>query len=186
MIYTPRLKTIYIKDVLPSFIETFKLKNSMQAPQIKAIGLSMGLGESINNYKIIEINKFCLECICGQKVLITTAKKAISSFKLRSKMPIGIKVTLRRNKMWEFLDRFINIALPRVRDFNGIKSNFDKNANLTIGIKEQIIFPEIDYKDIDKIRGMNITFVMSSLAELHSKFLLERIGIPFKKKFSVQ
>jgi large subunit ribosomal protein L5 len=180
MIYQPRLKKIYLDEVSPKFIKEFSIKNIMQVPKISAICLSMGLGEAINNFKVIETNKQCLEKICGQKVVITHAKKAISAFKLRAGMPIGIKVTLRRDRMWEFLDRLVSIALPRVRDFKGLKSNFDKNGNLTIGIKEQIIFPEIDYKDIDKIRGLNITFLTSSSLDIHAKFILKNIGIPFK------
>jgi large subunit ribosomal protein L5 len=141
----------------------------------------MGLGEAIKNPKIINLAKNSIELISGQKAIIINAKKSIASFKLRVGMPIGVKVTLRKIKMWEFLDRLINIALPRVRDFRGILSNFDGNGNCSIGIKEEIIFPEIDYDTIDKIRGLNISLITNTKNDKIAKILLKKLGIPFKK-----
>lgn len=178
---TPRLKKIYINKISHICSNQFGIKNYMNLPKLVAIYISMGLGDAISDFYIIKKNKVCLEYITGQIPIITTAKKSIASFKLREGMSIGLKVTLRKNHMWEFLDRFINIALPRVKDFRGIKSTFDNNGNLTIGIKEQIIFPEVEYDNIDKIRGMNITIVTSSNNNIESKFLLQQLGIPFRK-----
>jgi large subunit ribosomal protein L5 len=175
------LKDKYKNDIIKKCKDKLNIKNHMSIPKITCIYLSMGLGDAANDFKIIEKNKHCLELICGQKVVITTAKKAISSFKLRKGMPIGLKVTLRRHRMWDFLDKFVNIALPRVRDFRGLKKKFDKNGNLTIGIKENIIFPEIDYMDVDKVRGLNITIVTSSSNDNEAYFLLKELGLPFSK-----
>jgi large subunit ribosomal protein L5 len=175
------LKDKYKNSVMDKCKKDLNIKNYMSIPKINCVYLSMGLGDAANDFKIIEKNKHSLELICGQKVVITTAKKAISAFKLRKGMPIGLKVTLRRSNMWDFLERFINIALPRVKDFRGLKKKFDKNGNLTIGIKENIIFPEIDYLDIDKIRGLNITIVTSSRTDQEAYFLLKELGFPFSK-----
>lgn len=175
------LKAKYIQFVAHTCKKKFNIKNCMDVPKIKYISVSMGLGEAATDFKIIEKNKTCLELICGQRAVVTTAKKSISAFKLRKGMPIGLKVTLRRNNMWGFLDRFINIALPRVRDFKGLKKGFDNCGNLTIGLKENIIFPEIDYPDIDKIRGLNITIVTSSYNDKYAMFLLKELGFPFSK-----
>jgi len=176
--YHPRLQMIYIKKISKKCIQKFNIKNSMAIPKIASISLSMGLGEAANNPSIIEKNKKCLELISGQKASITRAKKSISSFKIRQGMPIGLKTTLRKDQMWDFLYKFINIALPRVRDFQGIFSRFDGCGNITIGIKDNIIFPELDYKDIDKIRGMNITINTAALNDMQAKFLLRHLGVP--------
>jgi large subunit ribosomal protein L5 len=178
--YTPSLKKIYLHNVLPKLIKNLELKNVMEAPKIMCVNVSMCLGDSVNDLKTLKKNKDCLEKICGQKVVITKVKKSISAFKIRANMFIGLKVTLRKNIMWEFLDRFINIALPRVKDFKGITSNFDSNGNITIGIKENLIFPELDYKDIDKVRGLNITISTSSRVDSQAKMLLMLIGIPLR------
>lgn len=175
------LKDKYKEYVVHRCKTVLNIDNIMSIPKITCIYLSMGLGDAANDFKIIEKNKHCLELICGQKAVITTAKKAISAFKLRKGMPIGLKVTLRRHKMWSFLDKFVNIALPRVKDFRGLKKKFDNNGNLTIGIKENIIFPEIDYLNIDKIRGLNITIVTSSREDHEAHFLLKELGLPFSK-----
>jgi len=176
----PRLKQYYYDKIINNFISNYKLKNPMQAPRLMKILISTGLGEAVKNTQILKTNRDCIEKICGQKSITMKAKKSISSFKLRSGMDIGLKITLRRNRMWEFLDRFINIALPRVRDFRGIHSNFDGSGNCTIGIKEQIIFPEIDYVQASGIKGMNITIVTSSNKDIYGKFLLSQLGMPFK------
>lgn len=179
--YKPRLYLIYKKDILPLLIKKYNFKNYMNTPKLTSIILNVGLGDAVTNINIININKKCIEKICGQKAFTTKAKKSISTFKLRKDSLIGIKVTLRRNKMWEFLDRLINIAMPRIKDFKGVKSNFDGHGNVTIGIKEQMIFPELDYQDIDKVRGLNITITTSISSDQKAKFFLQNLGIPFNK-----
>jgi len=176
--YEPHLKMQYLNKTIPLFMKQFSVNNCMQVPCLISIYLSMGVGNAANHFEIIDKNKKCLEKICGQQAIVTNARKSIASFKIRHGMPIGLKVTLRKTKMWEFLDRFINIALPRVKDFRGIFSNFDGNGNITIGIKEQVIFPEIDYRDIDKNRGLNITILTSSNIDNEAKFILTNIGLP--------
>jgi len=176
--YFSRLETVYKKKISLTYMRKFNIKNIMQVPKILFICINMGLGDSVDNNSIIKKNINCLEKICGQKVMITKAKKSISAFKIRKDMQIGLKSTLRKNCMWEFLDKFINIALPRVKDFQGLYSKFDNSGNITIGIKDNIIFPDINYKNIDKIRGMNITISMSSNNNKKSKFLLQQLGLP--------
>ena len=180
---TPRLKELYKKEIIPSLKEKFGFKNAYMGPEVKKIVLNMGLGLDGNDSKIV---KSCVEDlgkIAGQKPVITKFKKSIANFKSRKNTNAGLKVTLRKNKMYEFLDRLVNIALPRVKDFRGLSVNgFDKFGNYTFGIKEHIIFPEVNFDRVDKIRGMDITIVMSSLSKEHSLELLKKLNFPFKKK----
>lgn len=158
-----RLKEYYKREVIPALVSEFGYKNPMQVPVMKKIVVNMGLGEAIQNVKVLENASSELELITGQKVVITKAKKSIATFKLRKGMSIGCRVTLRRERMYEFFDRFINVALPRIRDFRGVSPNtFDGRGNFAIGVKEQIIFPEIEYDKIEKVRGMNIAIVTSA------------------------
>lgn len=176
-----RLKKYYQKELICSLFEELKLKNLMEIPRLDKVVVSMGLGEAVNNSKVIEYGRIALESICGQKPVITKAKKSIATFKLREGQPIGVMVTLRRDRMWEFLDRFINIALPRVRDFRGISSKLDGNGNCAIGVKEHIIFPEISHDQFDKIRGLNVSIVTSTSSDIYAKALLQHLGVPFRK-----
>ncbi len=175
------LKQSYQKEIVPRLMEQFKYKNVMQVPKLTKITVNMGLGEAIHNGKLIDPAAQEIALITGQKPVITKAKKSIAAFKLREGMPIGCMVTLRREKMWDFLNRLINVSLPRVRDFRGISGKaFDGNGNYTLGVKEQIIFPEIDYDKIDKIKGMNITVVTTAKTNEEGKELLNLLGMPFK------
>ena len=183
MSYVPRLKNEFEKVVSKSLISEFSYKNSMQIPKVIKIILSRGVGAAVADKKLVEQAVDELTLISGQKAVPTLSKKDVASFKLRKGMPIGAKVTLRGNKMYEFLDRLISIALPRVRDFQGIKpGGFDGRGNYTLGITEQIIFPEIDIDKVNKISGMDITFVTSASTDNEAKSLLSLIGLPFKKK----
>ncbi|ABC76193.1 50S ribosomal protein L5 [Syntrophus aciditrophicus] len=176
-----RLKDYYKKEVIPALISEFGYKNPMQVPVMKKIVVNMGLGEAIQNVKILDSAAGELEMITGQKVVITKAKRSIATFKLRKGMSIGCRVTLRRERMYEFLDRFINVALPRIRDFRGVSPNtFDGRGNYSIGVKEQIIFPEIEYDKIEKIRGMNIAIVTSANTDEEARALLKFMGVPFR------
>lgn len=176
-----RLKEHYKKEVIPALISEFGYKNPMQVPVMKKIVVNMGLGEAIQNVKILDSAAGELEMITGQKVVITKAKRSIATFKLRKGMSIGCRVTLRRERMYEFLDRFINVALPRIRDFRGVSPNtFDGRGNYSIGVKEQIIFPEIEYDKIEKIRGMNIAIVTSANTDEEARALLKFMGVPFR------
>ncbi|AEB09299.1 50S ribosomal protein L5 [Desulfobacca acetoxidans] len=176
-----RLYDFYQKECIPAMIQEFRYKSVMQAPRLQKIVVNMGLGEATQNIKILDSASAELAAITGQKPVITRARRSIAAFKLREGMPIGVMVTLRRDKMFEFLDRLMNIALPRVRDFRGVSDKaFDGRGNYTLGIKEQIIFPEIDYDKIDKIKGMNITIVTSAPTDEEAKFLLRRLGMPFR------
>ena len=177
----PRLQNYYEKEVVPSLQKEFGVKNPMQLPKLEKIVLNMGLGEAISNPKAIDSGVETLTQITGQKPVVTKSKKAISTFKLREDMPIGVKVTLRRRQMWEFFDRLVNIAIPRVRDFRGINSKFDGKGNCSVGVKEQIIFPEVDYDKVDKIRGLNITLVTNSDNADMAKSMLKSLGMPFRK-----
>ena len=178
---TSRLKTKYNDEIIPSLMETLKFKSIMQVPKIKKISVNQGLGAAVNDKKLIQFSVDELTQITGQKAVATKAKKSISNFKLREGMPIGAKVTLRGNMMYEFLDRLISVALPRVRDFRGLSSKgCDKNGNYTLGIKEQIIFPEIDYDKVDKIRGMDITITTTTSNQDHAYELLKSFNLPFK------
>lgn len=179
----PRLIDIYKKEIVPSLMKTFSYKNVMQVPKLEKIVVNMGLGAAVADSKIIEEAVKDLETITGQKASIRKSKKAISNFKLREGMNIGAMVTLRKEKMYEFLDRFINIALPRVRDFRGLSDkSFDGRGNYTMGIKEQIIFPEINVDKVTKVLGMDITFVTSAPTDNEAYELLKSFGFPFRKK----
>lgn len=176
----PRLKNYYVKELVPKLKADLGIENSMKVPVLKKIVVNMGLGEAVQNPKAIESGCETLRSIAGQKPVVTLARKSIATFKLREKMPIGAMVTLRGDRMWEFFDRLVNIALPRVRDFRGIQSKFDGIGNCSIGIKEQIIFPEVDYDKVDKIRGLNITLVTSAKNDAEGKALLKNLGVPFR------
>ncbi len=176
------LKESYLNECVPALREEFGYKNAMQIPQVKKIVLNMGLGEAVQNPKIIEGAVEELSRITGQKAVVTKAKKSIATFKLRTGMPIGCCVTLRGSKMYDFLSKLINIALPRVRDFRGLSpKGFDGKGNYSMGVHEQIIFPEIDYDKIDKIKGLNITIVTSADSDAEGRALLRLLGMPFKK-----
>ncbi len=175
-----RLKTLYDEQVTKALVEKFGYKNPMEIPKISKIVINIGVGEAKDNPKELEAAVGDLEKITGQKVVTTKAKKSIANFKLREGVAIGCKVTLRREKMYEFLDRFFNVALPRVRDFSGINpDSFDGRGNYNVGIKEQIIFPEIEYDKIDKIRGMDIVIVTTAKTDEEARELLTLMGAPF-------
>jgi len=181
--YTPRLKTVYSEDVAPQLMKDFDYKSSMQIPRILKICVNQGLGKAVADKKLIEAGVEEMTNICGQKAVECYSKKDISNFKLRKGMPIGVRCTLRGDKMYEFLDRLISVALPRTRDFRGVKvSGFDGRGNFTMGIQEQIIFPEIDIDKIRSINGMDVTFVTSARTDEEAKSLLEKFGFPFAKK----
>jgi large subunit ribosomal protein L5 len=176
-----RLKEQYTSEIVPQLMKEFGYKNIMQVPRIEKIVVNMGLGEAIQNVKILDSASEELAVITGQKTVITKAKKSIASFKLRQGMPIGCMVTLRKDRMYEFLDRLMNIALPRVRDFKGVSGKgFDGRGNYSIGIKEQLIFPEINYDKVDKIKGLNISIVTSAVTDEEGKALLKSLGMPFR------
>jgi large subunit ribosomal protein L5 len=176
-----RLKEKYEKEVLPSMMKEFGYKSIMAVPHTEKVVLNMGLGEAIYNIKALDKGVEELSLIAGQKAVVTNARRSIAGFKLRQGMPIGCTVTLRRQRMYDFLDKLFNVALPRVRDFRGLSDKtFDGRANCTIGIKEQIIFPEIDYDKIEKIRGLNITIVTSAGTDAEGLFLLKALGMPFR------
>ena len=176
-----QLKNIYEKEVVPQLMETFKYKNIMQVPALEKIILNMGLGEAIQNIKVLDSAAEELKTIAGQKPVITRAKKSIAAFKLREGMPIGCMVTLRRQRMYDFYYKLVNIALARVRDFRGVSGKaFDGRGNYSLGIKEHIIFPEIDYDKIDKIKGLNISIVTTARTDEEGRQLLGLMGMPFK------
>ena len=179
---TSRMQVKYKVEIVSALMEHFKYKNIMEVPKLNKIVINIGLGSAKDNPKVLESALRDLEIISGQKPVITTAKKSIANFKLREGMKIGTKVTLRGEKMYDFLDRLVNIALPRVRDFRGVSaSSFDGRGNYALGIKEQLIFPEIVYDMIDQIRGMDIIIVTTAKTDEESKALLELLGMPFKK-----
>jgi len=178
----PRMRTKYEDQVVQAMMKRFGYANQMQVPKMTKIVLNMGLGEAIQNPKILDSSSEQLAQIAGQKPIITRARRSIANFKLREGMPIGCSVTLRREKMWEFFDRLITFALPRVRDFKGIsRKAFDGRGNYSMGIKEQIIFPEINYDKIDKIQGLNITFVTTASKDEECLEMLTLLGMPFRK-----
>ena len=180
--YVPRLKVLYRDKVLPVMMKEFGYKNPMQVPRVERIVLNVGLGEAVQNVKLLESAASELEQITGQKPVLTRAKKAIAGFKLREGIPIGVKVTLRGTRMHEFMDRLVAVALPRIRDFRGISPKaFDGRGNYTLGLKEQLTFPEIKYDDIASIHGMDITFVTSAKRNDEAKALLAHLGMPFRK-----
>ncbi|HON58722.1 MAG TPA: 50S ribosomal protein L5 [Smithella sp.] len=177
-----RLKDYYLKEVVPALIKEFKYKNPMQVPKMEKIVVNMGLGEAIQNVKIIDSAVQELAAITGQKPIVNKAKKSIATFKLRQGMPIGCSVTLRKQIMYEFFDRLVNVALPKVRDFRGISPNaFDGRGNFSIGLQEQIIFPEIDYDKVEKIKGMNVTIVTTAKTDEEARFMLKMMGMPFRQ-----
>ena len=177
-----RLQEKYKRDVMPALMQEFKYKSSMQVPGLLKITVNMGVGQATQNPKVLESAQVELTKITGQKPLVRHARKSIANFKLREGMPVGVMTTLRRKMMWEFLDRFISIALPQVRDFRGLpRRSFDGHGNYTVGVREQIIFPEISFDDIDQIRGMNVTLHTSAETDEEAYRLLELIGLPFRK-----
>ena len=180
---TPRLKEFYMKEIKTELKEKFNFKNLYMAPKLKKVVLNMGLGVDGNDNKIAKSCEDDLSKITGQKPVITKFRKSISNFKTRKGTKAGLKVTLRENKMYEFIDRLVNIALPRIKDFRGLsEKGFDKSGNYTFGIKEHIIFPEVNFDKVDKIRGLDITIVISSLNKTHSYELLKKLNFPFKTK----
>ncbi len=176
-----RLKEVYTKEIIPQLMKEFGYKNVMQVPKLEKIVINMGLGEAIQNVKILDSAAEEIATISGQKAVITKAKKSIASFKLRQGMPIGCMVTLRKDRMYEFIDRLMNISLPRVRDFKGVSAKgFDGRGNYSLGIKEQLIFPEIDYDKVDKVKGLNISIVTTAKTDEEGRALLKIMGMPFR------
>jgi large subunit ribosomal protein L5 len=183
MSYTPRLKDKYRNEVVPAMMEQFNYSSPMQIPRLLKININQGVGAATQDKKLVDNAVNEMTIISGQKAVATIASKSISNFKLREFMPIGARVTLRDRKMYEFLDRFISVALPRVRDFKGINDkSFDGRGNYSIGIKEQIIFPEIDIDKVNRITGMDITFVTSAKTDAEAYALLKAMGLPFKNQ----
>ncbi len=180
--FAVRLWDYYRTECVPRMMQEFRYGSPMQAPRVEKIVINLGLGEAIQNIKLLESASAELTAIAGQKPVVTRAKKSIAAFKLREGMPIGCMVTLRRERMYFFLDKLVNVVLPRVRDFRGVSEKaFDGRGNYTLGIREQIIFPEIDYDKIDKVKGMNITIVTNARTDEEGKFLLKLLGMPFKR-----
>ena len=176
-----RLMEIYERDLRPALTKEFNFKSPMEVPRLDKIVLNMGLGEAIQNIKVLDAAMEELALIAGQRPVVTRARKSIASFKLREGMPIGCMVTLRRGRMYDFFDKLVNVTLPRVRDFRGLSDkSFDGRGNYTLGIKEHIIFPEIDYDKIDKIKGLNITIVTTAKTDEEGKALLKMMGMPFR------
>jgi large subunit ribosomal protein L5 len=177
-----RLKERYQKEVAPAIAKEFGIANPMAIPRVQKVVLNMGMGEAIANAKILDTAADELRAVTGQKPVITKAKKSIASFKLRQGMPIGVMVTLRGDRMYEFLDRLVSIALPRVRDFRGVSPKaFDGRGNYTIGVREQLIFPEIDFNKVDKLRGMNISIITTARNDEQARALLKGLGMPFRQ-----
>lgn len=177
-----RLKETYEKEIVDAMIKKFGYKNIMEVPKLEKVVINMGVGEAKDNVKVLESAVKDLETIAGQKAVITKAKKSIANFKIREGMPIGCKVTLRGRRMYEFVDRLINLALPRVRDFRGVNPNaFDGRGNYALGIKEQLIFPEIEYDKIDKVRGMDVVFCTTAKTDEEARELLSLFNMPFQK-----
>jgi len=181
--YTPRLKEMYKKNVVPELVKKFQFKNVNEAPYLEKVVVNIGLSEAKDNAKVIDVAMAEISAITGQKPKVCRAKKSISNFKLRQGMPIGLMVTLRSDMMYEFLDRLINVAVPRIKDFRGLEPNsFDGRGNYNLGLNEQYIFPEINVEKSDKARGMNITIVTSVEEDAHARELLSLLGMPFKKR----
>lgn len=177
-----RLKETYQSEIVPAMVKKFEYKNAMQCPKLEKVVVNIGVGEAKENVKILDSAMRDLEIITGQKAIVTKAKKSVANFKIREGMPIGCKVTLRGEKMYEFVDRLINLALPRVRDFRGVNPNsFDGRGNYALGIKEQLIFPEIEYDKVDKVRGMDIIFVTTAKTDEEARELLTQFNMPFAK-----
>ncbi len=182
MEYVPALKNKYKDEIIPALMKDFGYKSVMQVPRLEKIVLNQGVGQAVADKKLVDVAQEELTLVSGQKAVQTLSKKDISNFKLRKKMPIGTRVTLRRDRMYEFLERLINVALPRIRDFKGVNTKMDGRGNFTMGITEQIIFPEIDIDKISKIMGLEITFVTSANTDEECLALLKEFGIPFKKQ----
>lgn len=183
---TPRLREMYRAEIVQKMMKRFNYKSVMQVPRIEKIAINIGVGQATQDAKLVDVAVHDLELITGQKVVVTKAKKSISNFKLREKMPIGCKVTLRRERMYEFLDRFISVTVPQIRDFRGLSDKaFDGRGNYTIGIKEHTVFPEIDVDKINKILGMDITFVTTAKTDQEAYELLKAFGMPFVKREEV-
>lgn len=177
-----RMKERYLNEITPSLMQKFNYTTVMQVPKIEKIVINMGVGDAVQNSKVLDVAVNDMQLISGQKPVITKAKKSIAGFKLRENMPIGVKVTLRGERMYYFLDKLINVTLPRVRDFRGISSKaFDGRGNYTLGLKEQLIFPEIEYDKVDKVRGMDIVIVTTAKTDEESRELLNQLGMPFTK-----
>lgn len=177
-----RLKEKYLKEIVPALMSKFNYTSVMQVPKVEKVVINMGVGEAVANAKVLDSAIEDLQLISGQKPVVTRAKKSIAGFKLREGMPIGAKVTLRGERMYHFLDKLMNVSLPRVRDFRGVSSKaFDGRGNYTLGIKEQLIFPEIEYDKIDKIRGMDVVIVTSAKTDEEARELLAQMGMPFRK-----
>jgi large subunit ribosomal protein L5 len=177
-----RLKELYLKTVVPALTKEFDYKNPMAVPKIEKISLNVGMGEATQNSKLIDGAVNELTAIAGQKPVITKARKSIAAFKLRENMPIGCMVTLRGDRMYEFFDRLVNVALPRVRDFRGVSTkSFDGRGNYTLGVKDQLIFPEIDYAKVDKTKGMNVTITTTARTDAEGQALLKSMGMPFRQ-----
>lgn len=178
-----RLKKQYNEEIRPSLIESFEYSSVMQAPRIEKIVVNMGIGDAIDNSKVLDDAVEELTRLTGQKPVVTKAKKSIANFKLREGMAIGAKVTLRDERMYDFLDKLVNVALPRVRDFQGVSANaFDGRGNYTLGVKEQLIFPEIDYDKVNRVRGMDIVIVTTAETDEEARTLLAQFGMPFRKR----
>jgi large subunit ribosomal protein L5 len=179
---TARMKETYLSEITPNMMKKFNYTSIMQVPKVEKIVINMGLGDAVSNSKILDAALEDLQKISGQKPVVTRAKKSIAGFKLRENMPIGLKVTLRGERMYHFLDKLINVALPRVRDFRGVSAkSFDGRGNYTLGLKEQLIFPEMEYDKIDKIRGMDVVIVTTAKSDEESRELLVHLGMPFTK-----
>jgi large subunit ribosomal protein L5 len=180
---TPRLKERYLKEVVPALVKEFNYRNPMAVPRLRKIVVNMGLGEAIQNAKLLDSASQELSHITGQKPVITRARKSIANFKLRKNMPIGAMVTLRGDRMYEFLDRLANVALPRVRDFRGLSTRaFDGRGNYTLGLRDQLVFPEIDYSKVEKVKGMNISIVTDARTDAEAMALLRHLGMPFRSE----
>jgi len=179
----PRLQERYREEIVPALMKEFGYKNVMQTPRLEKVTLNVGLGEAVQNAKALDAASSDVATVTGQHPVITRAKKSIANFKLREGMPIGVMVTLRGSRMWEFLDRALNAALPRIRDFQGVSPNsFDGRGNYSMGIREQVIFPEIEYDKIDKVRGMQLTICTTAKTDEEGQRLLEMLGMPFAKR----
>jgi large subunit ribosomal protein L5 len=181
--YVPRLKQRYREQVVPALMREFGYRNVMQVPRLEKVCLNIGLGEAVQNAKAVEAASQDLALISGQRPVVARARKSIANFKLRRGMPIGLLVTLRGDRMWEFLDRLMNAALPRIRDFQGVPpDSFDGRGNYSLGIREQVIFPEIDYDKIDRVRGLQVNIITSARSDEEGKRLLELLGMPFARR----
>ncbi len=179
----PRLKERYLKDIVPALIKEFKYTSRMAVPKLRKIVVNMGLGEAIQNAKLLEAASHELAAVCGQRPVITRARKSIANFKLRKNVPIGAMVTLRGGQMFEFFDRLVNVALPRVRDFRGLSTrSFDGRGNYTLGLRDQLVFPEVEYSKVEKSKGMNISIVTDARTDAEAMALLRHMGMPFRSE----